>query len=191
MHHLALQIITHLLPVHLWILRQFILWVWMRQIRLIRDLRIEMYHLDCVTLRGEHHDVVRHTVVGVLLHYLLCIGDSSERPMHSSPHSAGPSRKRCRSPVDSVPSSMPVTGSLAPTRADHLPPRKRFRDSYSSEASLEEDAEVGLTGTGVDMELGIDDGDEVGDHVGTDHRDARVDTEEYEADASTGGTAEA
>ncbi|GJW92378.1 hypothetical protein Tco_0169931 [Tanacetum coccineum] len=98
--------------------------------------------------------------------------DSSERPMHSSPHSAGPSRKRCRSPVDSVPLSMPVTGSLAPTRADHLPPRKRFRDSYSSEASIEEDAEVG-------------------DHVGIDHRDARVDTEEYEADASTGGTAEA
>ncbi|GJV87416.1 hypothetical protein Tco_1531354 [Tanacetum coccineum] len=64
-----------------------------------------------------------------------------------------PSRKRCRSPVDSVSLSMPVTGSLAPTRADHLPPRKRFRDSYSSEASLEEDAEVGLTGTGVDMEL--------------------------------------
>ncbi|GJX97964.1 hypothetical protein Tco_0354983 [Tanacetum coccineum] len=80
-------------------------------------------------------------------------GDSSERPMHLSSHSAGPSRKRCRSPVDSVPLSMPVTGSLAPTRADLLPPRKRFRDSYSSEASLEEDAEVGLTGTGVDMEL--------------------------------------
>ncbi|GJY50523.1 hypothetical protein Tco_0441370 [Tanacetum coccineum] len=63
--------------------------------------------------------------------------DSSEGPMHSSPHSAGPSRKRCRSPVDSVPLSMPVTGSLAPTRADLSPPRKRFRDSYSSEASLE------------------------------------------------------
>ncbi|GJS58136.1 hypothetical protein Tco_0652920 [Tanacetum coccineum] len=93
-------------------------------------------------------------------------GDSSERPMHLSSHSAGPSRKRCRSPVDSVPLSMPVTGSLAPTRADLLPPRKRFRDSYSSEASLEEDAEVGLTGTGVDMELGISDGDEVGIHVG-------------------------
>ncbi|GKF20049.1 hypothetical protein Tco_0068687 [Tanacetum coccineum] len=117
--------------------------------------------------------------------------------MHSSPHSAGPSHKRCRSPVDSVSLSMPVTGSLAPTRADHLPPRKRFRDSYSSEASLEEDAEVGLTGTGVDMELGIGDRDEVGDHVGIDHRDevgdhvgidhrdARDDTEEYEADAST------
>ncbi|GKG61451.1 hypothetical protein Tco_0619176, partial [Tanacetum coccineum] len=65
---------------------------------------------------------------------------------------------------------MPVTGSLAPTRADHLPPRKRFRDSYSSEASLEEDAEV--------MELGIGDGDVVGDRVGIDHRDATDDTEE-------------
>ncbi|GKA36315.1 hypothetical protein Tco_0722806 [Tanacetum coccineum] len=117
-------------------------------------------------------------------------GGSPERPMHSSPHSAGPSRKRCRSPVDSAPLSMPVTGSLAPTRADLSPPRKRFRDSYSSEASIEEDAEVGLTGIEVDMELGIGDGDEVGDHVEIDHRDARDDTEEYEADASAGDTAE-
>ncbi|GJU84509.1 hypothetical protein Tco_1292055 [Tanacetum coccineum] len=117
-------------------------------------------------------------------------GGSPERPMHLSSHSAGPSRKRCRSPVDLAPLSMPVTGSLAPTRADLSPPRKRFRDSYSSEASIEEDAEVGLTGTGVDMELGIGDGDEVGDHVGIDHRDARDDTEEYEADASAGDTAE-
>ncbi|GKG28058.1 hypothetical protein Tco_0406385, partial [Tanacetum coccineum] len=83
------------------------------------------------------------------------------------------------------------TGSLAPTRADLSPPRKRFRDSYSSKASIEEDAEVGLTGTGVDIELGIGDRDEVGDHVGIDHRDARDDTEEYEANASAGDTAEA
>ncbi|GJS69594.1 hypothetical protein Tco_0702435 [Tanacetum coccineum] len=117
-------------------------------------------------------------------------GDSPERPMHLSSHFAGPSRKRCRSPVDLAPLSMPVTGSLAPTHADLLPPRKKFRDSYSSEASIEEDAEVGLTGTGVDMELGIGDGDEVGDHVEIDHRDARDDTEEYEADASAGDTAE-
>ncbi|GJR54943.1 hypothetical protein Tco_1405464 [Tanacetum coccineum] len=34
------------------------------------------------------------------------LGDSSERSLHSSLHSAGPSRKRCRSPVDSVPSSL-------------------------------------------------------------------------------------
>ncbi|GKD29073.1 hypothetical protein Tco_1239851 [Tanacetum coccineum] len=85
---------------------------------------------------------------------------------------------------------MPVTGSLAPTRADLSPPRTRFRDSYSSEASLEEDAEVGLTGVGVDMELGIGNGDDVGDHVEIDLRDASDDTEEYEADASAGDTAE-
>ncbi|GKD05215.1 hypothetical protein Tco_1180189, partial [Tanacetum coccineum] len=69
-------------------------------------------------------------------------GDSSERPLHSSFHSAGPSCKRCKSPVDFVPSSTPVIGSLAPTRTDPLPPRKRFRDSYSSKASIEEDTEV-------------------------------------------------
>ncbi|GJW17021.1 hypothetical protein Tco_0024457 [Tanacetum coccineum] len=91
--------------------------------------------------------------------------DSSERPLHSSSHSAGPSRKRCRSPVDSVPSSTPVMGSLAPTHADLLPPRKRFRDSYSSEASIEEDTEIDSIETEVDMELGIGDGDDVRDHV--------------------------
>ncbi|GKA99574.1 putative reverse transcriptase domain-containing protein, partial [Tanacetum coccineum] len=36
----------------------------------------------------------------------------------------------------------------------------------------------------------IGDGDEVGDHVGIDLRDVRDDTEEYEADASAGDTAE-
>ncbi|GKA16215.1 hypothetical protein Tco_0695962 [Tanacetum coccineum] len=118
------------------------------------------------------------------------LGDSSERPLHSSSHAAGPSRKRCRSPVDSVPLSTAVMGSLAPTRADLLPPRKRFRDSYSSEASIEEDAEVGPIETGVDMELGIGDGDDVRDHVEIDLRDVRDDTEEYEADASAGDTVE-
>ncbi|GKB51222.1 hypothetical protein Tco_0901975 [Tanacetum coccineum] len=91
-------------------------------------------------------------------------GDSSERPMHLSSHSARPSRKRCRSPVDSVPLSTP--------------------------ASIEEDAEVGLAGTGVDMELGIGDWDEVGDHFEIDLGDVRNDTEEYEADVSAGDTAE-
>ncbi|GKC47451.1 hypothetical protein Tco_1065173 [Tanacetum coccineum] len=115
-------------------------------------------------------------------------GDPSERLMHLSSHSVGPSRKRCRSLVDSVPLSTLVTGSLAPTRADLLPPRKRFRDSYSSEANIEEDAEVGPIETGVDMELGIGDGDDVRDHVEIDLRDVRDDTEEYEADASAGDT---
>nr|GEZ57661.1 reverse transcriptase domain-containing protein [Tanacetum cinerariifolium] len=57
-------------------------------------------------------------------------GDSSKRPLHSSSHSVGPPRKRCRSLTDSVPLSTPVTGSLAPTHADLLPPRKRI-DSRS------------------------------------------------------------
>ncbi|GJW95112.1 hypothetical protein Tco_0174784 [Tanacetum coccineum] len=48
---------------------------------------------------------------------------------------------------------MPVTGSLAPTCADFLPPCKRLRDSYSSKANVEEDAEIGPTKAGVDMEL--------------------------------------
>ncbi|GKC78660.1 hypothetical protein Tco_1129434 [Tanacetum coccineum] len=117
-------------------------------------------------------------------------GDSPERPLHSSLHSAGPSRKRCRSPVDFVPSSTPVMGSLDPTRADLLPPRKRFRDSYSSEASIEEDTEIDPIETEVDMELSIGDGDDVRDHVEIDPRDVRDDTEEYEADTSAGDTVE-
>ncbi|GKB28710.1 hypothetical protein Tco_0868111 [Tanacetum coccineum] len=117
-------------------------------------------------------------------------GDSSKRPRHSSSHSAGPYRKRCRSPVNSIPSSTPVLGSLAPTRIDLLPPHKRFRDSYSSKASIEEDTEIDPIETGVNMELGIGDGDDVRDHVEIDPRDVKDDTEEYEADTSAGDTIE-
>ncbi|GJS08864.1 putative reverse transcriptase domain-containing protein [Tanacetum coccineum] len=97
-------------------------------------------------------------------------GDSSERPPHSSSHPAGPSRKRCRSPIDSVPSST--------------------QDSYSSEASIEEDTEINPIETEVDMELGIGDRDDVRDHVEIDPRDVKDDTEEYEADTSTRDTVE-
>ncbi|GJW37214.1 hypothetical protein Tco_0060134 [Tanacetum coccineum] len=120
----------------------------------------------------------------------LSSGDSSERLLHSSSHSARPSRKRCKSPVDSLPSSTPVMGSLAPTHADLLPPRKRFRYSYSSEASIEEDTKVDLIETKVDMELGIGDGDDVKDHIEIEPRDVMDDTEEYEADTSAGDTVE-
>ncbi|GKE26036.1 putative reverse transcriptase domain-containing protein, partial [Tanacetum coccineum] len=116
--------------------------------------------------------------------------DSSERPLHSSSYSAGPSRKRCRSLVDSVPSSTPVMGSLTPNRADLLPPRKRFRDSYSFKASIEENTEIDPIETEVDIELGIGDGDDVRDHVEIDPREVRDDTEENEADASAGDTVE-
>ncbi|GJT31346.1 hypothetical protein Tco_0911621 [Tanacetum coccineum] len=118
------------------------------------------------------------------------LGDSSERPPHSSSPSARPSRKRCRSPVDSVPSSTPVMGSLAPTHANLLPPRKRFRDSYSSEASIEEDTEIDPIETEVDMEFGIGDEEDVRGHVEIDPRDVRDDTEEYEDDTSAGDTVE-
>ncbi|GKD78936.1 hypothetical protein Tco_1341557 [Tanacetum coccineum] len=109
--------------------------------------------------------------------------DSSERPLHSS-SPAGPSCKRCRSPVDSIPSSTLVMGSLAPTCADLLLPCKRFRDSYSSEASIEEDTKIDPIKTEVNMELGIGDGDDVRDDVKIDPRDVRDDIEEYEDDTS-------
>ncbi|GJX48205.1 hypothetical protein Tco_0273395, partial [Tanacetum coccineum] len=83
---------------------------------------------------------------------------------------------------------MPVIGLLAPIRADLLPPCKRFRDSYSSEASIEEDTKIDPIETEVDIELGIGDGDDVRDHVEIDPRDVRDDTEEYEADTSAGDT---
>nr|GEU59496.1 hypothetical protein [Tanacetum cinerariifolium] len=110
------------------------------------------------------------------------------RPLHSSSHSAGPSRKRCRSPADYVPLSTPVTGSLAPTRADLLPPRKRFRDSYSSETNMEEDTKIDTTETEDGRELDIVNRDDDIDHVEIDPRDVRDDKEEYKADTSAGDT---
>ncbi|GJW15326.1 hypothetical protein Tco_0019459 [Tanacetum coccineum] len=49
---------------------------------------------------------------------------SSERSLYSSLLSAGPSRKRCRSPTTSMPSSTLVSRLIAPTHADLLPPYK-------------------------------------------------------------------
>ncbi|GKF01533.1 hypothetical protein Tco_0028456, partial [Tanacetum coccineum] len=57
----------------------------------------------------------------------------------SSESSAGPSRKRCRSPAATVISSIHATRDLVLSRADLLSPRKRFRDSISLEDSVEED----------------------------------------------------
>nr|GEX54525.1 hypothetical protein [Tanacetum cinerariifolium] len=87
---------------------------------------------------------------------------------------------RLWSPADSVPSSTPVTGSLALTRADLLPPHKRFRDSYSSKTSMEEVTKIDTTETEDGRELAIIDGDDVRDQVEVDPRDDR---EEFEASA--------
>ncbi|GJR84763.1 hypothetical protein Tco_0155548 [Tanacetum coccineum] len=75
------------------------------------------------------------------------LGSSSERSLDSSSLSSRPCRKRCRSPTASVPSPTHDSRSIAPTPADLLPPRKRFRDSYSPKDSEEEHMEVDTADT--------------------------------------------
>ncbi|GKF08020.1 hypothetical protein Tco_0042244, partial [Tanacetum coccineum] len=70
------------------------------------------------------------------------LGSSSERSLDSSLPSSRPSCKRCRSPTTSVSSPTHDSRSIAPTPTNLLPPRKRFRDSYSPEDSKEEHMEV-------------------------------------------------
>ncbi|GJY92467.1 hypothetical protein Tco_0508249 [Tanacetum coccineum] len=120
---------------------------------------------------------------------------SFERSLDSSSSFAGPSRKRCRSPTTLVPSSTPVLRSIAPALAD-LPPRKRFRDSYSSEVSKEEHMEIGTADAKTVADLGISDRvrahteDGIGMGVEVVTSDIREDEEEFEAKASAGGTME-
>ncbi|GJT46180.1 hypothetical protein Tco_0954895 [Tanacetum coccineum] len=85
------------------------------------------------------------------------VGDSS------SESSAGPSRKRCRSPAATMTSSIQATRALVPSRVDLLPPHMRFRDSISPE-DIDRDVVVGVD-VGIDMEVdvGVDVEDEVGD----------------------------
>ncbi|GJW45338.1 hypothetical protein Tco_0074137 [Tanacetum coccineum] len=60
----------------------------------------------------------------------------------SSESSARPYRKRCRSPAATVTSFIHATRALVPSRADLLPPHKRFKDSVSPEDSVEEDIDT-------------------------------------------------
>ncbi|GKB10128.1 hypothetical protein Tco_0844051 [Tanacetum coccineum] len=64
-----------------------------------------------------------------------------------------------------------IQGVLIAPALVNLPPRKRFKDPYSSEDSREEHMEIGM---GVDIATS----------------DIREDEEEFEAEASTGGTME-
>ncbi|GJX21782.1 hypothetical protein Tco_0226227, partial [Tanacetum coccineum] len=88
---------------------------------------------------------------------------SSERSLDSSLLSTRPSRKRYRPLTTLVPLSNPVPKSIASTHVDLLPPRKRFRDSYSSEDSREEHMEIGTADVEAVTGLGIGDG--VGSHT--------------------------
>ncbi|GKE14579.1 hypothetical protein Tco_1422156 [Tanacetum coccineum] len=71
---------------------------------------------------------------------------------------AGSSRKRCRSPTVTMPLHISASGALVPTRAGLILPRKRFRDSYLSEESIEEDIDDGV---GIEFDTGIGMGVEV------------------------------
>ncbi|GJX96609.1 hypothetical protein Tco_0352407 [Tanacetum coccineum] len=109
----------------------------------------------------------------------LSAGDSS------SELSAELIRKRCRSPAATIPLPIPTLRALVPTRADLLPPRKRFRDSYSSKDSIEEDIDAYVfadikTDVGVDAGIGMEVDVEV----------VSEDEEGYEAESSARDTTE-
>nr|GFA48840.1 hypothetical protein [Tanacetum cinerariifolium] len=95
----------------------------------------------------------------------LSLDSSSKRSLDLSLLSARPSRKRCKSPTTSVPSSTPILRSIALTLADLLPPRKRFRDLYLPEDSRGEHMEIGTGDAEAVADLGI------GDGVGVDTND--------------------
>ncbi|GJW25820.1 hypothetical protein Tco_0039631, partial [Tanacetum coccineum] len=124
------------------------------------------------------------------------LNSSSERSLDSSSPSAGLSRKSCRSPTTLVPSSTLVLRSIASTHVVLLPPRKRFRDSYSSEDSGEEHMEIGTANAEAVADLGISDGvgahteDGIGMGVEVATSDITEDEKEFEAKASAGGTME-
>ncbi|GKE39235.1 hypothetical protein Tco_1462640, partial [Tanacetum coccineum] len=124
------------------------------------------------------------------------LGSSSERSLDSSSPSSRPSRKRCRSPTASVPSPTHVSRSIAPTLVDLLPPRRRFRDSYSSEDSGEEHIEVDIADAEAVADVGISEGvvahpkDGVGMGFEIAASDVREDDEEFEVEASAADTRE-
>ncbi|GJT12910.1 hypothetical protein Tco_0859952 [Tanacetum coccineum] len=71
------------------------------------------------------------------------LSDHSSLDLSST--SVGPSRKRCRSPMTSVPVLSPVSGALSPVRADLIPSPKRIKDSgylADVESRIEIQAEI-------------------------------------------------
>nr|GEY13091.1 putative reverse transcriptase domain-containing protein [Tanacetum cinerariifolium] len=105
------------------------------------------------------------------------VGDSS------SESSVEPSRKRCRSHAATTPLPIPAPGALVPTHVDLLPPRKRFRYSYSSEDSIEEDIDADVL---ADME--VDAGVDAGIGIEVSVEVVSEDGKEYEAESSVRGT---
>nr|GEU99020.1 hypothetical protein [Tanacetum cinerariifolium] len=118
-------------------------------------------------------------------------GSSFERLLDSFSLFSRPSRKRCRSLTASIPSPTHDSTSIAPTPADLLPPRKRFRDSYLPEDSEEEQMEVDTGDAEVVADVSISNGvvaytrDGVGMRV-----EITASDEEFEEEASAADTRE-
>ncbi|GJS24556.1 hypothetical protein Tco_0453188 [Tanacetum coccineum] len=114
--------------------------------------------------------------------------------MDSSSPSSRPSRKRCRSTTSLVPSPTHDLRLIAPTPADLLPHRKRFKDSYSLKDSGEEYMEVDTADAEAVADVGISEGvvahpeDGVGMGFKIAASDVREDDEEFKAEASTADT---
>ncbi|GKE35558.1 hypothetical protein Tco_1454880, partial [Tanacetum coccineum] len=124
------------------------------------------------------------------------LGSSSERSLDSSLPSFRPSRKRCRFPTALVPSHTHVSRSIAPNPTNLLPPRNRFRDSYSLKDSGEEHIEVDTADAEAVTDVGISEGvvahPEEGVGMGFEiaASDVREDDEEFKAEASVIDTRE-
>nr|GEV42823.1 retrotransposon protein, putative, Ty3-gypsy subclass [Tanacetum cinerariifolium] len=108
--------------------------------------------------------------------------------------SAGPSRKRCRSLAATVNSPIHSTRALVPSRADLLPPHKRFRDSISLEGSVEEDIDMDvledIQADATTVEVTVDKDVEAGIDVGIGMEvDVGMDVED-EVESSDRGTIE-
>ncbi|GJY17368.1 hypothetical protein Tco_0388859 [Tanacetum coccineum] len=130
------------------------------------------------------HTLPVTTVVSPLSTMYLPTTSKSSAGDSSSELSAGPSRKRCWSPAAIVTSFIHASRALVPSRADLLPPRKRFRDSISSEDSVEEDidtdvlADIEADTTTVEVDVRVDVEDKVEDEVKSSDRgtmEVRVD----------------
>ncbi|GKD31801.1 hypothetical protein Tco_1242579, partial [Tanacetum coccineum] len=146
--------------------------------------------LKLLCVGGLHHCLLfTH-----LPHQRSSLDSSFERSLDLSSPFVGPSRKRCRSPTTLVPSSTPVPRLIAHALADLLP-CKRFKDSYSSEASGEEHMEIGTTDAEIIADLGISDGvgahTEDGIYMGVEVATSDIrDEEEFEVEANEGDTRE-
>ncbi|GJT81325.1 hypothetical protein Tco_1055667 [Tanacetum coccineum] len=167
---------------------------WRRAILIRPALRYTSHHLDHFTsgssssYSSSGHSLSEHTPP-----------DTTDADISTPPRFVHRSLARTPlqiSPTASVPSPTHVLRSIAPTPADLLPPRKRFRDSYSPEDSGEEHMEVDTADAEAVADVGISEGvvahpeDGVGMGFEIAASDVREDDEEFEAEASAADTRE-